>query len=99
MSHTLWLRKVLQNRLAGGPVAGVSGYVRPEDAALFINNEDRRRGNAVLQQAVYVIGVSYLVVRVGQERKRRASDLRHALRAGHVMDGQRDDLGVALLEG
>jgi len=99
MSRALRLWQVLQNRLAGGPVAGVFGYVRPDEAALFVDDENRRRGDAVPQQVVYVIGVSDLVVGVGQEGKRRAGGLRHTLRAGHVVHGQRDNLGIALLKG
>ena len=99
MSRALRLRQVLQNRLVGGPVAGVFGYVRPDDAALFVDDEDRRRGDAIPQQIVYVVGISNLVAGVGQERKRRTGDLRHALRAGHVVHGQCDNLGIALLKG
>ncbi len=38
------------------------------------------------------------MVGIGQERKRRAGDLRYPLRAGYVVDCQRDDLGIALLK-
>ena len=89
---------MLQDCLGSRPIAGVLAHIRPSNVPGLVNDEDGRGGHAIAEQIIYAISLRYSVIGVGQEGKRSACRLGHTLRAGHVVHGQRQDLGVMCLK-
>jgi hypothetical protein len=90
--------QVLQDRLHARPVGGVPAYVRPEDLAGPVDDEDRRSGDAIAEQIVDTVSLGHGVVGVGQYGEGSLGHLGHVPSTGQAMYGQSYDLGVTLLE-